>query len=64
VREGVLIDLPLARQDLAEMSGTTRYTASRTLSRWEQEGIVMSTRTRVVIRAPHRLVVIADDLPQ
>lgn len=46
------------------MSGTTRYTASRTLSRWEQEGIVMSTRTRVVIRAPHRLVVIADDLPQ
>lgn len=64
VREGVLIDLPLARQDLAEMSGTTPYTASRTLSRWEQEGIVSSTRTRVVICAPHRLVVIADDLSQ
>lgn len=63
VPEGVLIDLPLSRQDLAAMSGTTLYTASRTLSRWEQQGIVASARERVVIRAPHALVTIADDLP-
>jgi CRP-like cAMP-binding protein len=61
--EGVLIDLPLSRQDLAEMSGTTLYTVSRTLSRWEQQGIVEAGRERVLIRVPHRLVMIAQDLP-
>lgn len=61
--EGVLINLPLSRQDLAEMTGTTLYTVSRTLRRWEQEGIVDSGRERVVIRIPHRLVIIAHDLP-
>lgn len=61
--EGVLIDLPMSRQDLAEMSGTTLFTVSRTLSRWEQEGIVQAGRERVLIRVPHRLVIIAQDLP-
>ena len=61
--EGVLINLPLSRQDLAEMTGTTLYTVSRILSRWEQEGIVDTGRERVLIRVPHRLVIIAHDLP-
>lgn len=61
--EGVLIDLPLSRQDLAEMSGTTQYTVSRTLSQWEAQGLVQSGRSRVVIRNPHGLVTIAEDLP-
>jgi CRP/FNR family transcriptional regulator, nitrogen oxide reductase regulator len=60
--EGVLINLPLSRQDLAEMTGTTLYTVSRVLSRWEQDGIVDLGRERVVIRSPHRLVIIAHDL--
>lgn len=61
--EGVLIGLPLSRQDIAEMTGTTLYTVSRTLSRWEQEGIVDAGRERVLIRFPHKLVAIAEDLP-
>ncbi len=60
--EGVLIDLPLSRQNLAEMSGTTLYTASRILRGWEDAGIVSSGRERVVIRSPHKLVTIAEDL--
>jgi len=60
--EGVLIDLPLSRQNLAEMSGTTLYTASRILRAWEEAGIVHSGRERVVIRSPHKLVGIAEDL--
>ena len=36
--EGVLIDFPLSRQDLAEMCGTTLYTVSRTLSEWAGKG--------------------------
>lgn len=62
VDQGVLIDLALTRQDLAEMTGTTLYTVSRVLSQWEQEGLVESGRERIVIRSPHRLVVIAEDL--
>ena len=60
--EGVLIDLPLSRQNLAEMSGTTLYSASRILRAWEDAGIVSSGRERVVIRSPHKLVAIAEDL--
>jgi CRP-like cAMP-binding protein len=61
--EGVLIDMPLTRQDLAEMTGTTLFTASRVLSQWEAQGLVKSGRERVVIVFPHGLVRIADDLP-
>lgn len=63
VSAGVLIDLPLSRQDLAEMTGTTLYTVSRTLSQWESAGIIHSSREKVVILAPHGLVAIAEDLP-
>jgi len=61
--EGVLLDIPLTRQDLAEMSGTTLFTVSRILSQWETKGIVSAGRERVVIRFPHGLVSIAEDLP-
>lgn len=61
--EGVLIDIPLTRQDLAEMCGTTVFTVSRTLSSWEQQGIIQSKRERVIIVIPHGLVQIAEELP-
>jgi CRP-like cAMP-binding protein len=60
---GVLIDLPLSRQDLANMTGTTLYTVSRILSRWEEEGIIEAGREKVLIKHPPRLVMIAEDLP-
>ncbi len=63
IEEGVLIDLPLSRQDLAEMAGTTLYTVSRTLKKWEEHGLVKSSRARVTITYPHGLVIIAEDLP-
>jgi CRP-like cAMP-binding protein len=61
--EGILVDLPLSRQDLAEMTGTTLYTVSRTLSQWEAQGLVRSAREKVVVLNPHGLVAIAEDLP-
>lgn len=61
--EGILIDLPLTRHDLADMTGTTLYTVSRTLSQWEEQGLVICGRERVVVRYPHGLVSIAEDLP-
>ena len=62
VAEGVLIDMPLTRQDVAEMSGTTLYTVSRTLNEWERAGLLKIGRGRVIIREPHGLVRISDDL--
>lgn len=60
--EGILIDLPLSREDLANLTGTTLFTTSRILSRWERQGIVFAGRQRLVIRIPHALVEIAEDL--
>ncbi|HVN76051.1 MAG TPA: Crp/Fnr family transcriptional regulator [Thermoanaerobaculaceae bacterium] len=64
VEVGVLIDLPLSRQDLAEMTGTTLFTVSRVLSEWEARGIIESGRERVTVTNPHGLVAIAEDLPE
>jgi CRP-like cAMP-binding protein len=60
---GVLIDFPLTRQDLGEMTGTTLYTVSRILSNWEQRGLIKKKRERIIIYNPHGLVMIAEDLP-
>jgi len=56
------IDLIFSRQDLAEMTGTTLYTVSRSLSAWERKGIISTGRERVTVLDPHGLVRIADDL--
>jgi len=61
--KGVLLDLPISRQDLGEMTGTTLYTVSRILSGWEQRGLIETGRERIIIRTPHDLVIIAEDLP-
>jgi CRP/FNR family transcriptional regulator, nitrogen oxide reductase regulator len=55
VGAGLEIDFPLSRQDIAEMTGTTLYTVSRTLREWERRGLVESARRRVVVRDPVRL---------
>jgi CRP-like cAMP-binding protein len=60
---GVEIDMPLTREDIARLSGTTLFTVSRLMADWEEAGIVESGRQRVVIRSPHGLVAIAEDLP-
>lgn len=59
---GVEIPFPISRQDLAEMTATTLHTVSRTLSAWDQQGIVESRRSsHLVIRQPHRLVEISTE---
>lgn len=63
VEEGVLLDLPLSRQDVGELTGTTLYTVSRILSRWEQDGLIATGRERIIVCKPHALVSIAEDLP-
>lgn len=58
---GVEIPFVLSRQDLAEMTGTTLHTVSRTLSAWIEDGIIAGRRSsHIVIRMPHRLVEISE----
>lgn len=56
---GIEIAIPLSRQDLAEMSGTTLHTVSRLLSAWESAGLVDTGRRRVSVRRADALETIA-----
>jgi len=60
---GILIDFPLSREDIARMTGTTLHTVSRTLSAWQELGVVELGRQKLTVLDPHALVVIAEDLP-
>lgn len=62
VEDGVMIDLPLTRQDIAEMSGTTLFSVSRILNEWERQGLLRIGRERVVVCEPHALVRIAEGM--
>jgi CRP-like cAMP-binding protein len=61
--EGILLDFPISRQDLAEMTGTTVFTVSRTLKEWERRGVLHLGRERIIIALPHELIAIGEDLP-
>jgi len=55
--------LTLTRQDLAELSGTTVATASRTVRAWHNQGLVDAGRERVTILRPNALRAIAEGQP-
>jgi CRP-like cAMP-binding protein len=59
--EGIHIDLSLSRQNIADFSGTTIYTVSRTLSAWEKNGWVQSGRGRITVIDPHALMMFAEN---
>lgn len=61
--DGILIDFPISRQDIAEMTGTTLHTVSRLLTAWEERGLVKSGRQRVTVTEPHRLMLLAEGQP-
>jgi CRP-like cAMP-binding protein len=52
--------VPLTRQELAEIAGTTHETAIRTLSRLAKDGIIRSSRGQLTILKADRLRDIAD----
>jgi len=63
-REGrtFVLDLPLTRQDIAEMTGTTVETAIRIMSQWRRADIVDTIDGHIVLLDPHRLIAIAEEL--
>lgn len=62
IPEGVMLDMLLSRQDLAQMTGTNLYNVSRIMSKWEQAGIIGHDHRKVILCKAHELVIIAEDL--
>jgi len=58
--EGIRIDFRLSRRGLADYTGTTLFTVSRTISRWEKNGWIKSGRERITITDPHALVTFVE----
>jgi CRP-like cAMP-binding protein len=56
---GIVIDFPITRRDMAEMTGATLHTVSRTLSGWEKQGIIASERKQITVCKAHELVVLS-----
>lgn len=54
VEEGLLIDMRLTHQDIAELIGTTRVTVTRMLGNFKKQGIILSNQ-RLTIILPDQL---------
>ncbi len=61
--EGISINFPITRQEIAEMTGTTLHTVSRLLSAWKDRGLVSTGRKRVVVRKVDDLIRLAEGEP-
>ncbi|MGB8182247.1 MAG: Crp/Fnr family transcriptional regulator [Stellaceae bacterium] len=59
--DGTMIEFPLRRKDVADISGTTVHTASRILTAWEKDGLLVSRNRCLIICRPSALLRIAED---
>ena len=57
---GVDIAHPVTRDELAGLVGTTLFTVSRLLARWETDGLIASRRRRITVLSPDRLAALAE----
>jgi CRP/FNR family transcriptional regulator, nitrogen oxide reductase regulator len=60
VETGVEIAIPLRRQDIGQLTGTTLHSVSRVLSAWEQNGLVSTDHQRIILRKSDTLAAIAS----
>tara|TARA_R110002124_G_scaffold150610_1_gene317316 strand:+ start:2657 stop:3406 length:750 start_codon:yes stop_codon:yes gene_type:complete len=60
-QRGLLIQLPLSRKDLADMVGTSTETASRIMSRFQEDNLITSGRQWVAIKDKPELLRISTE---
>ncbi|MDQ0153864.1 Crp/Fnr family transcriptional regulator [Robertmurraya andreesenii] len=58
-KDGILIDLPLTNQELANFCGTSRESTNRLLNELKREGIISTQRGRIII---HDLQYLKDEI--
>lgn len=59
--EGIEIEFPLRRQDVAQLTGTTMHSASRVLSRWQERGFIHGGHQHIVVHDAPALARIAEE---
>lgn len=59
--QGIIIRFPLRRKDIADIAGTTLYSASRILSAWERAGWLKTLDRRIAVESLSELMRIAED---
>ena len=59
-KDGLMIQMRLTRQDLADMTGTTVETAIRIMSRFRKQGWITTQRGRVIIKQSEQLNQVAN----
>jgi len=58
-RDGILLNLPLSRTDLAEIAGVTKETAIRILSDFRRKKLIKDQGENIILLSPSQLVKIA-----
>lgn len=61
--EGIAIAHPITRQELADLVSATLFTVSRTLARWQEQGLVASSHSRITVVRPRELASLATGEP-
>jgi CRP/FNR family transcriptional regulator, nitrogen oxide reductase regulator len=59
--QGILIQLPISRKDLADMTGTSTETASRVMSQLQEAGIITTGRQWVAITNLKKLSTLSEN---
>jgi CRP-like cAMP-binding protein len=59
---GRLIQAPLSREDLAEMTGTTTESASRVISQWQKAGWIETGRQWIAVKENEKLKEILESI--
>lgn len=59
-KDGITIDFAIGRQDLASFAGTTQFTFSRTISKWEKQGWLLTGREQVTVVSIEDIVRVAE----
>ncbi len=61
VKDADGVRVGMTRQDLADMTGITYFSISRILSDWKRRGLVEAARRTMLIKKPHRIMLLAND---
>lgn len=61
--DGIRVDFPITRKDIAALTGTTLHSASRTLTHWERQGIIGGGRRELLVRDIPAVVSLATARP-
>lgn len=59
--EGITIEFPLRRKDIADICGTTLHSASRILTPWEKAGWLVTRDQRLTLCRPDEIEQIAEN---